>query len=254
LIDIHSHVLPGIDDGAKDVPTFLEMARIAVAKGTRALVCTPHHHNGTFENIRAEIERALDTARELLRTEGIALELEMGGEVRIHPDVTERYRHGLVPTYGGRKGILIEFGGGSLPPGTDETLMRLQDAGLRPVIAHPERQPYLVQHEDRIAAWVEEGILLQVTAMSVTGQFSAKIQATVKRWLQKGWIHAVASDAHDPVYRPPSLHGAFETLSSWMGEDQARILTFDNPRAILHHTPVQQVKMKSGLLGRLFSL
>lgn len=234
MIDIHTHVLPGVDDGAGSLLEAAAMCRMAAADGCEALVATPHQRTGTWFNGDPDFLAVL--LRELQEEIGERPRLHLGGEIRIDEDLLAELddlpRSGLIPLAGSRY-LLLEFnrdGSGPDPAGLVRTLV---EGGWRPILAHPEFIPRLDRNPPLVEELVGMGALLQVTAMSVTGDFGPERQRSTRRYLEAGLAHFVASDSHGSRWRPPGLSRARATIAATWGEELAERLTSHNPRAVI---------------------
>lgn len=235
VIDCHSHILPGIDDGAKDPAMALAMARVAAGAGTQRMICTPHHLNGVFGNSRQTILKAVAQLRERLAEADIPLMLNPGSELHLVPELPAQLLDGTALTYNDRgKAALVELPKTTVPVGTDTILEQLLYRGITPVIAHPERNGELVRHPNRVGEWVDWGCKLQLTAQSCSGDFGERRQTLCRRWSERGWVHLIASDAHRPEGRSPdTLFAGRAAIADWLGETTAELLTVDNPQKLL---------------------
>lgn len=235
MIDIHSHILPGLDDGPAAIEQSLAMLADASAAGSTDIVATPHC-NAEFPYDPALVER---TMAELAAQSGGAPKIHRGCEFKLSYDnVDQLLRQPRDYTINSHQYLLLECPDTQIGVYTDGVLRRLLDAGLAPMIAHPERHPVLQRNTDRIERWVDLGCLVQVTAMSITGGFGNQAKAAAKRLLDRGLVHVVASDAHDPSYRPARLDQAYAAVVSSYGEDAAEVLFIDNPAGIIRGLPV----------------
>ena len=239
MIDLHSHVLPGLDDGSPDLESSLAICRMAVEDGITDMVATPHYRNGVGVRDVAVIPPAAECLREALAKNGIALALHVAVEMPLLENFMELYRDGTWLGYdAARKYILLEA-----PPFPTNGVMILSrtvdwllKAGSIPVLAHPERLPFLDRLEDayRIRA---QGALFQVTAGCLGSASSAGHRA--RAWLDRGWVSCIATDTHGVGMRPPQLSPARVFLESRYGKDVADTLTFGNPRKILDGAPLE---------------
>ena len=232
MIDLHCHFLPGIDDGAATADEALALARAAVANGISHAVMTPHIHAGVFENRKSEIDRHLGNFRDLLRQAGIPLAISAGGEVRIGHELIELVEQDQIPylgTLGGDRIMLLELPHGNVPVGADRLVAWLRARGIRPLIAHPERNKDVMRSIDKIRPFVAAGCLLQITAGSLTGRFGPLAQQRAQQMLKEDWVFAVATDAHNLEHRPPELAEGREVVASVLGADEAELLTRANP-------------------------
>ncbi len=239
LIDLHTHVLPGIDDGAGSLTEAVEMCRRAAADGCATVVATPHlRHprwwNGerrTLEELHAELSGRLDGRPRLC----------LGGEIALHSDsVGEIYDlpEGELLTLAGSRYVLLELDWHGLGPDVTDVVHELKVGGLFPVIAHPERVRWLASDPALLESLVERGACLQLTAMSVTGELGAGIRAVCEDLIEAGMVHFVASDAHDLELRPPGLAAAYAEVGDRFGDEVAQRLFIDHPRAVVEDRPL----------------
>ena len=244
MIDVHSHILPGIDDGARDLEEALEMARLAVAEGIRIMVATPHLFKRKIVDLEAINEKRvilehLDTFRDNLAVEGIALEILPGCEVPLHPEALSLLAEDRVLTFNdGKRYLLLELPEFSLPPSLEDICFRLQCQGITPIIAHPEKHPFIQERPDRLGRLVDLGCLAQLTAGSLTGDSGRKIARVSRQLVKKGYIHLLASDAHNLRHRPPQLNKAVSALAKLVGPERARAMVTQIPQKIIRGEPV----------------
>lgn len=239
MIDIHTHVLPGIDDGAADLEESRTMCRLAAEGGCEAVIATPHQRSPSWENTDPDRLEAL--RREVERAVGRRPAVHPGGEIRIDSQLLDDLERlpgsGLLPLAGSRY-LLLEFPRRLPAPDPPALTHELTVAGWRPVYAHPEMIPFLASDLELMARLVDEGALFQVTAMSVTGDAGPRAQAVCERMLERGLVHFVASDSHGVDWRPPDLHHARRRIADRWGEDVAERLTDGNPRRVLEDRPL----------------
>ena len=243
LIDLHSHMLPGLDDGAADEQQALEMARQAVAEGVTIQACTPHIYPGVYPNTGPDILARVAWFQCLLDAEGIPLRVVAGADVHIAPDLVQKIRSGEVLTLGGSRYILIEPPHHVLPPRTEEIFFNLQAAGYCPILTHPERMTWIDQKYDLIKSLAKSGVWMQLTAGAITGRFGPRAVYWSERMLDEGMAHIVATDAHDPVRRRPSWSEAIEALRDRVGDEETRQLVEARPAAVLSDVGPGQVTM-----------
>ncbi len=251
MIDIHTHVLPGIDDGAADLEVAVEMCRLAAAAGCEALIATPHQRTPTWENTDPGALEAL--RREVEDAAGGVPKLLPGGEIRVDSmllDELERHPEtGLLPLAGSRY-LLLEFARRGPVPDPLTLTHELCVAGWVPVLAHPEMIPFLGADLDLMARLAEAGALFQVTAMCVSGDAGPRFQALCDRMIERGLVHFVASDAHGTARRPPDLHRARRRLAERWGEELAERLTAGNPRRVIEDRPLKALPAVPETRGR----
>ena len=236
MIDIHSHLLPGIDDGADSLETALAMMRLAVADGIDTMVFTPHIHPGRYENTCGGIAKALQRFQSALNEAGISMKTAAAAEIRISPEIPQMIEEGQLPFIGELEGyqlFLLEFPHGQILPGSDRMIGRLLANKVRPIIVHPERNKDVLRRLDKIWPFVEMGCLLQLTAASVAGGFGEPARKRSVQMLEKGWVSLLASDAHNVDHRPPVLGQGRKAAAEIVGEDESLRLVRDNPWAIV---------------------
>ncbi len=232
MIDLHNHLLPGIDDGAPDLETALQLAEMAVRHGTTHLVCTPHIHPGRYDNTPVTIHQALALFQQGLNQHNIPLQVAAAAEVRFGMELMIGVKSKSIPFLGqwqGQNVMLLEFPHGEIPFGAERLTAWLLQQSIIPMIAHPERNKGLMRDPDKLNPFIQQGCLLQVTAGSVAGDFGEVAQELAVQWLEKNWVTILASDAHNLEHRPPILTSGLAAASDILGEDAARRLVIDNP-------------------------
>ncbi|HXH87158.1 MAG TPA: CpsB/CapC family capsule biosynthesis tyrosine phosphatase [Gaiellaceae bacterium] len=233
VIDLHSHILPGIDDGAASLAESLALARAAVADGITAIAATPHVRSD-FPTSAERMEELVDELRAALASEQIPLELHRGGEValdRLHllqPAEVRRF------ALAGSRYVLTEFPYGGWPLDLQDRIFRLQLDGLVPVLAHPERNAEVKADLHRLAPLVAAGALVQITAASIDGRLGRTTQRVALELVSEGLAHLIASDAHTPSIREVGMRAAVEVLAD---APLAAWLTHDVPAAIVADEP-----------------
>ena len=228
MIDLHCHILSGLDDGAKSVEDSLAMAEMAIADGITHVVATPH----SSSEYRFDFAAVQRTAAELRRAVGDRLKIATGCDFHLNPENIAELKRNAVPFCIHQKTfLLVEFNEFAIPPGASHTLYEIQLAGLRPIITHPERNAILRAHPERLEKWVRHGNYVQVTGGSVTGSFGAVAQEDALRWIGEGLVHFVSSDAHNIRSRPLRLRDAYSAVAGKFGEEKAQALFVENPLA-----------------------
>jgi protein-tyrosine phosphatase len=221
-----------MDDGAPDLAISIKMARMAAEDSITHVVCTPHA-NSRYRFDPARIAAALAQVRAALADAGIRLVLGSGCDFHLSYDnVRDALDNPRRYTVNGGEYLLIELPDYGLPPTLEETFYTLRLGGMTPILTHPERNPSLQQDVSRLADWIRDGMLTQVTAASVTGLMGRKAQKLAERLLADRWVHFIATDAHNVSTRPPQMRAARDQIASRFGETYAQRLCTENPQAV----------------------
>jgi protein-tyrosine phosphatase len=233
LIDLHCHLLPGIDDGAKDIDMSLAMARMAVADGITVTACTPHILPGVYNNSGPAIIAAIGRLQEALKRAGIPLRLVEGADAHIAPNLADQLRAGEALTINRTRYLLLEPPHHVVPPRMEDLIFGLQTAGYVPIITHPERLSWIEKHFSLIQRLVNSGNLMQLTAGSFLGRFGRRPRYWAERMLDEGLCHVLATDAHNQEQRPPQMAEARDMIARRLGDEEANNLVMTRPLAIL---------------------
>lgn len=235
MIDLHCHLLPGIDDGPETLESALQLARHAVASGIRVSVVTPHMHAGRYGNSATSIRAAADEFQRVLDAEGIALRIRCAAEVRLDHEILSWVAEEQIPWLGqwqGERVMLLEFPHSHVPVGADKLVAWLLKQGIRPMIAHPERNKDIMRSTEKLLPFIRLGCLLQVTAGAVAGTFGEGARARAADLLGKGWVTVLASDAHNLEARPPELEPGRLAAAAIVGEEESWNLVRHRPAMI----------------------
>ena len=227
-------MLPGIDDGAKDLATSLAMARMAVADGIEVTACTPHIMPGYYENSGPGIQAAVDELQDHLDSEGINLTVVPGADVHLVPDMAGGLRSGRLQPIGASRYFLFEPPHHIAPPRLEDAVFDVMAAGYHPLITHPERLTWIEAHYEVIKRIANGGAWMQITAGSVTGVFGKRAQYWAERMLSEGMVHVLATDAHNLHRRTPVLSPAVEAVAKRLGDEAAIDMVVTRPQAVLH--------------------
>ena len=230
MVDIHCHILPGIDDGSDTWETTTQMCRMAVRDGITHIVATPHC-DGHYEYDRAHFTDMLATLSEVSSGK---LTFSIGCDFHMSPrNLTDVMTDPRPFAIGDTQYLLVEFDHHGIPSNADDQLMAILSRGMVPIVTHPERNAYLMKNPETVLRYIAAGCLVQVTANAFTGFWGPKSKKAAERLLQKHAIHIVATDAHNLESRPPILSEARARIAALAGADVAEALTNHNPAAVV---------------------
>ncbi|WP_127534245.1 tyrosine-protein phosphatase [Paenibacillus kobensis] len=257
MIDIHNHILPGIDDGPADWQAALELARNAVANGISTVIATPHHVHERYNN-RAETVVALtEQMNGKLQQADIPLRILAGQEIRMHREMLDRWEQGAaggLRTLAGTRYLLMELPSANVPDGTHELIYELSLKDVTVIIAHPERNRELAADTNKLLRLIECGALAQVTAHSLLGLFGRGVERTAWTMCKQGFIHFVASDAHNTGRRDFRLREAYERIGERMGSNAAAFYMRNAEQLVANQfirSALVQASSPAGAWGRM---
>lgn len=232
MIDVHCHLLPGIDDGPQTMEESVALAQLAAQNGITHAVVTPHIHLGRWNNDALTIARLVNRLKLRLAHADIDLRLGMAAEVRLDAQIMQWLTQEKIPFLGTRNGkrvLLLELPHAHIPLGTDNLISWLLKRDIQPLIAHPERNKDVIRSVDKIRPLLRQGCLLQVTAGSVAGLFGKPAQRCARELLDMGAVFVLASDAHNAQHRAPDLISGRDAASEIVGAEMARQLVTTRP-------------------------
>lgn len=251
MIDLHNHLLPGIDDGAKEKNTTIKMLQIASEDGIKKIIATPHFYKGYYENNYEDVSKLVDEVNRLAKEENIDVTIFPGQEVFLDKDTVELYKMGIIKGLADSKYMLIELPMNNIPKNALDTIYELKIQGVIPVIAHPERYNYIIEKPSKINDFIAEGCLFQINSGSITGVFGSKIRKTSELLIRHGICNFIASDAHSIGSRSPRIEGAIEIVKELDSELADKIIT--NSENLLNNHKIQsnaeKIKEKKGLFS-----
>jgi len=238
VIDIHSHILSGLDDGARTVEDSIAMVRMAAAAGTTDIVASPHA-NQEYEFDPHRVERKIS---ELQAAVGDTPRIYYGCDLHLTPENIDDALHSAEKYSINHKGyLLVEFSDIYIPKDAEEIFASLMRAHMRPIVTHPERNQILQNRLASLEAWAAQGVLLQITAQSFLGRFGRTAKKVAEELMSRGLVHFVASDAHDVKWRPPALDEPYRHVARNFGDEAASRVFVENPRATLAGVPIPAV-------------
>lgn len=235
FVDIHCHLLPGIDDGAQDMSMALQMTCKAVKNGIGRIVVTPHIQPGIYDNNISLIQSVFDQYQAAVTEEQLKVELAFAAEYHLTPELLAAVEAQQVPFLGeadGEKILLLELPHTSVPATAVQLVRWLRTNHIRPLIAHPERNQGIIRHPEKMRPLASLGALFQLTAGSITGVFGSKSQHAAEQILKSGLGHVIASDAHNLSRRSPELAGAMQAAAEIVGESKASDMVDATPRKL----------------------
>lgn len=231
MIDVHHHLLYGLDDGSRDLETSLKMAEVAIEDGITHVVCTPHA-NSEYEFQPEENAARLRCLQQRL---GDRLTLGLGCDFHLSYDnIEDALAHPAKYTINGQRYLLVEFPDFGIPKNISSSFYEMAVAGMTPILTHPERNLTLMQKPEKLAEWIRMNCLVQVTAGSLLGKFGKGPQRVARQLLDLSWVHLIATDAHNTTSRPPLMSEAYDFLFDEYGEEVAERLCVRNPHAIFY--------------------
>lgn len=233
FIDIHSHIVPGLDDGARDMDEALAIAEKAVENGVETIVATPHLAEGLYRPGEVEVSQGVEELREAVRVASLPLAIEAGAEVRISASILSWLEEDKVPTLGGGSFVLLELPFDIVPKPSGYIVSEMRARGLRTVLAHVERNLEIQRDATRLAAFSEMGCLIQINSNSLTGELGRGPKDAAIGLLKAGKVDIVASDSHNALRRYPNFNAAFAIVARIVGEPKATRMFRDTPRQVL---------------------
>ncbi|SHP75489.1 Tyrosine-protein phosphatase YwqE [Mycobacteroides abscessus subsp. abscessus] len=225
MIDIHCHILPSLDDGAKEISDSIAMAREAVKEGIDTIIATPHHKNGQFENKKEDIKKEVELLNKTLQKENIPLIILPGQETRIFGEFLDEQELVHILPLNDTQYVFVELPSSHVPRYTERLLFDIQLKGLTPIIVHPERNTEIIKNPDVLYNLVKKGALTQVTASSVAGYFGKKIQKFSNQIIEANLTHFLASDAHNVNNRTFKMMDALDIIETRFGVDMMYLYT-----------------------------
>ncbi|MCM2675923.1 tyrosine-protein phosphatase [Alkalicoccobacillus plakortidis] len=257
MIDVHCHILPGLDDGSASLAHSVEMARTAVQEGITTIIATPHHANPYFDSTAEEMAAGVEAVIAALETEGIPLVVKPGQEIRLFGELVEHLALGRsVPLTGEGRYVLVEFPTNSVPAYSERLFYDLAVQGYIPVIAHPERNKVLQEKPDKLFEFVRNGALTQITTSSVTGHFGKTVKSFTDQLLEANLAHLLASDAHNLQARTFRMKQASDLIEEEFGTDllyqfqeNAELLVSNQNLIIYPPEPVRKKRKRFSFFG-----
>ena len=237
MIDMHSHILPGVDDGPGEIETALKILDIAVNDGIKTVVATPHDLNGVYRNNREKILQDVRGLREIVRKKNRDIDILPGSDTYMAAELLEELDKDNVMTLNNSgKFLFLELPSFFIPEQIKQQTFEIRLRGITPVITHPERNAVMMENPDILYELIRAGALVQITAGSVTGDFGRDARKNALRLLQLNMAHILATDAHNTSSRPPVLSKALRTVREEIGAKGAAKMVLDTPLSLINGT------------------
>lgn len=253
MIDLHCHILPGLDDGAPRLEVSLQMARMLAADGVIAVACTPHILPGVYSNNGLKIRAAVARFRAALTEADIPLDVFAGSDAHITPDFVDKLARGQILSLADSRYVLIEPPHDLVPLRLEQFFLDVLLAGYVPIFTHPERMQWVRSQYRLVQALARSGVWMQLTAGSLTGDFGREAQFWSERMLDEGLVHVIATDAHDAKWRPPSLSRGYEAAAARIGEVEARRMVVTRPWGIIQNACPSTLRRPPSAFGAPFA-
>lgn len=259
MIDLHSHILPSVDDGAVDLDMSLRIARIYVDNGYEKVIATPHFIDGTKKYSRYELLEKLEELNSAIQLEEIDLEVLPGNEIYISPSTAADVVTGKALTLNNSRYVLIELPSNDIPKYTDTVIYELQIKGYLPIISHPERNSKIIENPNMLYSMLEKGALTQMNLQSLEGMYGKSAKETALVLLRHNMIHFAASDTHSDGRRSPETRRMLKLLENKIGKENYWRIVYENPEKVIINKPItyryaEKVKKSNGILNILSSL
>ncbi|GGA98182.1 hypothetical protein ERX37_04530 [Macrococcus hajekii] len=238
MIDIHNHLLIGVDDGPKTEKDAINLLNQAQEQGITDILITPHHYSGDWLNSQSSVIENIKVIEKIISEHQINIKVYPGHEIRVNENVINELKSGYNMTLNHSKYVLIEFPFSDYPHFAEQLLYQLQLNGYIPLIAHPERCKPLIKHPEKLFSAIEKGAIAQVTSASVTGDLGENLKETSLRMIENNLVHIIGSDAHNAENRPFLLKEAYQVVEKELGEEYVDLLKY-NAEAILNNKNVK---------------
>lgn len=241
MIDIHSHILWGLDDGPRHLDESIAMAKTAVAEGIHTIIATPHHANGQFFNPADDVEQSVQLFNDALAAQDIPLKVLNGQEIRVYNRLLDDLEQLICQPLCRSRYILLELPASHMPEELDELIFELNLLQLTPIIAHPERNREVASHAELLSQFVENGVLCQVTAGSINGRFGRSVRKAALELCRRGLVHFIASDAHNVTTRGFGLRAAYDVIARYFGTGVVELYQ-ENARCVIDNRDVHRAE------------
>ena len=240
MIDIHSHILPGLDDGAQSIEQSLEILQELINQNVEEVIATPHIISGSYDNNRKSIDEKFDELSSKISKNRLQIKIHKGAEVYFEPNLIEKVKREKL-TLASSSYVLIESDLQRFPNNFFETLFQFQNEGFIPILAHAERYHQFVNDFDHLLDIINHGILIQMNCGSLFGQYGERIQNLAHKMLKVGCVHFIASDVHNLGRHPVLMNSAYQYLTEKYSESLAEFLMNENPKRVVNDEPFENI-------------
>lgn len=258
MIDLHSHILPGVDDGAADLEMSLRIAKKYVENGYEKVVATPHYIEGTRKHSSLELLEKLEELNAAIQVEGLDLKVLPGNEIYISPSTVSDIVSGQALTLNNSRFVLLELPSNDVPKYTDTIIYELQIKGYFPIVSHPERNARIIDNPNILHSMLEKGALTQMNLQSLEGMYGKSAMETAQVLLKHNMIHFAATDTHSDGRRSPETRRMLKLLESKVGKETYWRIVYENPEKVIMNKPIttqyaEKVKKSNGIYKILSS-
>ncbi len=255
IIDIHSHILPGVDDGAKDMDMTMEMIRIYKRNGVNKIIVTPHYvKNSSMSTSLEDIKKVLEEVRQEIERAALDFEIYLGHEIYLCRDLLDKLETGKVGTMNGTSYVFVELPQMDIPDYTRGLIRELVDAGYRPILSHPEKNTLIIEDINIVYDFIQDGALIEVDIPSVCGNFGRDVKRASQKLLKHKMVHFLATGAHSSIRRTPRIDSGIGEIEELIGEELFKRLTYDNPKKVIEGEIIEIEKAKSYKKSKFFNL
>lgn len=255
MIDMHSHIIYEVDDGAKSIEQSLQILKEAHKVGFEKIVVTPHYMEGYYEKEKQEIKEKIEILKEELKKIECPIEILQGNEIYITDEINELLEQDKVSTLNNKQYVLFELPLNAEPMNLTEVIYQILEKGKTPILAHPERYPFVQRDPNQLLSLIEEGVLLQANYGSILGQYGKESKKTIKTMLEHNMVHLLGSDVHRPNTIYPEIEEAMQEIVKLAGKRKAKELTTDYPEQIITGQTVEienPIPVKTTFFSKLF--
>ncbi len=255
MIDIHSHILPGVDDGARDMEMAMEMVRIYKRNGVNKIIATPHYvKNSSMSTSLEKNKKVLEEVRREIEIAGLDFEIFLGHEIYLCRDILEKLKTGKVGTMNETSYVFIELPQMDIPDYTRKLIRELVAEGYRPILSHPEKNTLIIEDINIVYDFIGDGALIEVDIPSVCGNFGMDVRRASEELLKHKMVHFLGTGAHSSIRRTPRIDSGLEKIKNLIDDEAFRRLTHDNPRRLIEGEKLEIEEAREYRKSKFFDL